>query len=180
MQLAVWGSAVREEAQVHTNAYADDTKVMSEDVKKVQEGVRLTEEFGDLTGLQYAKTHAFSTARQGTKPTIRMYGETLEMKDTFRDLGAEVPERHEMRGVCKFCDEATETVDHVWVECKATASCRVDTEYRLIMSADRTGWPNCVRLGLLPPNFRLHPDVDNETMLGKMLKMLADVSIRRT
>ena len=88
--VSVWDRAVREEARVMTNAYADDTKVMSEDAGRVREGVRLTEEFGELTGLRYAKTHAFSTAAREARPIITMYEQKLEMKDTFRDLGAEV------------------------------------------------------------------------------------------
>ena len=75
---------------MRTNTYADDTKVMSEDAMAVQEGVRLMEEFGAHTGLQYAKTHVFSTAQHDRRPDITMYGEVLEMKDTFHDLGAEV------------------------------------------------------------------------------------------
>ena len=136
--VAVWDRAVRAEAQVRTNAYADDTKVMSEDAKAVQEGVRLTEEFGAHTGLQYAKTHAFSTAQRDRRPDITMYGEVLEMKDTFRDLGAEVSAVR-MKDPCKGgqasvrCENAYALLDRITYLEGATFECRATMVMSMVL-----------------------------------------------
>ena len=48
------------------------------------------------------------------------------------------------------------------------------------MEMDRSDWPNCVNLGLLPPDLCLHPRVGNVEMLNKMLNMQVDIAIART
>ena len=135
--VSVWDRAVREEARVMTNAYADDTKVMSKDAGRVREGVRLTEEFGELTGLRYAKTHAFSTAAREARPIITMYEQKLEMKDTFRDLGAEVsavklehPCRHQAHNRCK---NTFALLDRIAYLPGATFNCRATLVMAMIL-----------------------------------------------
>eukprot|EP00754_Rhynchopus_humris_P016063 Rhum_TRINITY_DN14491_c0_g1::Rhum_TRINITY_DN14491_c0_g1_i1::g.91124::m.91124 len=91
--VAVWDRAIRASSGCVTGCYADDTKVLSSEIARVQKALDDTQEFGALTGLRYDKCVAFSAGSHLStyvEPSVTMYGEKLPVTDRLTDLGAEI------------------------------------------------------------------------------------------
>ena len=91
--MAVWDRTVRASSGCDTGCYADDTKVLSHDLARVQQALDDTQAFGDLTGLEYDKCVAFTTGahtRSYVPPHLTLYGRPLRVVERLTDLGAEI------------------------------------------------------------------------------------------
>ena len=136
--VAVWDKVMREEAKVETDAYADDTKFLSADPEKLRVGIGVTEEFGRRTSLEYTKVHAFSTKRGRHKPVITMGGKKLEMKESFRDVGAEINtvlmQNPRVDGqATRRCKKTFDILDRIAFLPGATDACRSSLVMSMIM-----------------------------------------------
>ena len=136
--VAVWDKVMREEAKVETDAYADDTKFLSSDPEKLRVGIGVTEEFGRRTSLEYTKVHAFSTKRGRHKPVITMGGKKLEMKESFRDVGAEINtvlmQNPRVDGqATRRCRKTFDILDRIAFLPGATDACRSSLVMSMIM-----------------------------------------------
>ena len=93
---------VRAEAQCGTGLYADHKKLLDTDLAKIRRGLRLTEEFSELTDLRYGQREML-LHRPGETLTLVLQGEPIvQARGEIKDLGAQIclVSREKISGIC--------------------------------------------------------------------------------
>ena len=76
----------------------------------------------------------------------------------------DLPEVGRPHGRCTLCNRVMETLAHRWWSCPYTDHIRQEAQYRDVV-LDKSQWPECINLGLLPTGFHLSRLLPNKDLL---------------